>query len=254
MEKLYDTIIASRYKNDILYKNKIDTNKFDKLIMEEEDTKYCMSLTIPIRLCNLDIEMKHNLKMVCQKLSDLSNDSCYIYYPECQLFNKRANLHITVLSIANFEKYNDILKLFYENNESYLHQIRLAINSNGLYPSPIYVELRGLLLTDCAIIIKGYPTWDINSFRDSIRTNLDNTNLLYSGRYKNELCHLTIFRFGKDDLTQYQYENLKKYVYENNNTYFGKYNIMEMHLASAGWTCSKTTTQIHHTFMLRNLC
>jgi len=253
MEELYNTIIASRYVNDKLYANKIDTNRFDKLIIDEEDTNYCLTLTIPLRLSNLDIQMKHNLKMVCQELSELSNDSCYIYYPECQLFNKRPNLHITVFSIAKFDKYNDILKCFLENNESYLHQIKLAINSNGLYSSPIYVELRGLVLTDSAIIIKGYPTWDINRFRDTLRSNLNNTKLPHEGRYNNELCHLTIFRFGKDDLATHQYDNLKKYVYENNNTYFGKYNIMEMHIASAGWTCSKTTTQIHHTFMLRNL-
>ena len=86
MEKLYNTIIASRYVNDKLYANKIDTNQFDKLIIDEEDTNYCLTLTIPLKLSNLDIQMKHNLKMVCQELSELSNDSCYIYYPECQLF------------------------------------------------------------------------------------------------------------------------------------------------------------------------
>ena len=49
MEKLYNTIIASRYVNDKLYANKIDTNQFDKLIIDEEDTNYCLTLTIPLK-------------------------------------------------------------------------------------------------------------------------------------------------------------------------------------------------------------
>jgi hypothetical protein len=253
MNNLYYQEIEEKYLHDTELINKLNNNDFKQLIINPvKGEGYCLGLYLPITDKNIknDNNFKNelllNLNILANNLKNMSNNTCYIYLPGNIDCRDRPKLHTTILTLADFDNYQTILPLYYSYINDYHYAIKKSIKDADI--TNFDIVLKGLILTDTAIIIKGYPSFDINLLRDKLRDNFDKNSLKYKERYKNKIAHLTVFRFGKDKLTETQYNTLKKYVSVNSNTYFGKYSAKTIQLVSSGWTCSKNTSVFHKEF------
>ena len=92
-----------------------------------------------------------------------------------------------------FIKVGSIPADFSENNmKSYIDIARSVLSSM----KPITITFKGVMAIPTGLLIYGYPSYDLNPFREQLREELTQQQVTYVEPYKNDIVHSTIMRIA----------------------------------------------------------
>ena len=162
-------------------------------------------------------------KKIQNKVKELKyiDSSLYLYSTDC--------LHISLYSFIHQTK-----DFIYKNEQKELY-IRLSkeVLSNV---KKFKISCKGLMFTETAILVKGYPEKTMNEIRKNIRETLYKNNISHIEKYKDDICHLSLGRF-KNRITNR--EKLIQFVDDNYNYDFGSFDVSEVELLCHDWYDTK---------------
>lgn len=201
---------------------------YDKLLLDKYDNRYCVSFTGIVKT----LYTNNIFSLLLRELSPLLiNDISYVYNtPSIQNQHFQANLHHTLMQIINFNNYDKYEKYFTDNLERYQNVFSDFIN---IFKN-MKIILYGVIMTEHAIILKGYPDKDINVYRDMIRDKLIDENLILKEPYKSNTCHITLFRFTGEKNRE-EIQSLQNICKKFNHIYLGSVLIDKYRLGSHTW-------------------
>ncbi len=151
-----------------------------------------------------------------------------------QYFYPKDDLHLTVLTfisaVENFWIGEDSI-------ERYRQLIQKAIK--GI--RPFSIKYQGIILSEAAIMMKGYYERELQSLRDKLRINAAKADIILKERYQSISAHSTIVRFQKNLQNK---NRLLAIIEEYQNYYFGTVNVAELDLVVHDWYNSKKEMNI----------
>lgn len=118
----------------------------------------------------------------------------YLYYPS-GYSTTTPTLHHTINTLSTFETFENIIVKYLCNHDIYDNIIKKCIKYHFDCRYVNVIELRGYIITENAIILKGYPNLDFNRFRKHFKNMLNHSGLEWNERYDNKIIHLTLCRF-----------------------------------------------------------
>lgn len=208
--RLYNEILDNGLKQIRGYREYID-NWIDS------KNDYRMGISLLIRPNN---KIKDEIKKVLTKIKRIEP---YQYY-----YNIR-DIHVTLFDLIsakqNFNYTNKQVNIFKEITKKALTNIK-----------KFEIKFDGIILSDGAIIVKGYYAKEMEDIRQKLRKEIIRHNLKIDERYTTRSCHMTIARFRR---SIYRREELIKFINMNNRYYFGEMKVSEIELVYHNWYDSK---------------
>lgn len=155
-------------------KIKESKEQIDYLLESNESNK--MGLILAIRPTE---EVKKNILKIQKKMKNIEPNQ--YYYQE-------AEYHITLLDLIRARQdyvytdeqikiYNDIIT-----------KAIIGVNS-------FEIKLKGVVISDGAVMVKGYYEDEMNTIRENLRKYIEESSLKNEEKYKTKLAHITICRF-----------------------------------------------------------
>ncbi len=130
-------------------------------------------------LVNLNGLMSENYGLLVKEMRGV--EPRQYYYPE-------TDLHVTVLTLISAGAH-------FHSNEVINDKIMQIINFATLNVKPFEIEFRGIILSNGAIIIKGYYQEGLHELRDNIRRFATQYGFKPKERYQSISAHVTFGRF-----------------------------------------------------------
>lgn len=163
------------------------------------------------------------IKKIQNKIAEIKSidPNLYIYSSDC--------LHFSLFSFTH-QKKDFIYKK--EQKELYI-KLSKEILSNV---KKFKISCKGLMLTDKAILVKGFPEKTMNEIRNNIRKKLDENNINHTEIYKDDICHLSLVRFKSKIANR---EKLVEFINDNYNYDFGLFDVSEIELLCHNWYDTK---------------
>lgn len=203
---LYDKI----YLNNKEYLRSGDIEVDQALAGREPDMRLGVSLIIPIR--QIHDEYKHLVSI----FSAIDPDQYYYNFED---------LHITVFDFIHAKKEyrpNALLEKSF---------IKIAESAAGSIES-FKIEMKGVVFTRSAGLIKGFDSDILVSMRKNIREQMNSFNIQNDERYESESAHITFARFRHDLSDPLRFF---KAIEENKEIELGEESITGMELVEHDW-------------------
>ncbi|WP_143961265.1 mutarotase [Litoribacter populi] len=218
-----------------LYLNAVDKIKkddyyLDKLIHDNTDTRYGLSLIIKpdAQICNNMLDLLNSLREV---------EPQQYYYP-------LSDIHITVLSIISCYSGFRPANL---NLQSYAKEISECVSAFRSFP----VYFKGITASPSGVMVQGFCENDIlNNIRDRLRNKFRNSNLQHSidKRYVIQTAHTTIVRFQSPFL---QKDRFLEILHQFRNKNFGQMEVGQMQLVGNDWYHKREKVQVIDTLPMK---
>lgn len=210
--------VANLYEN-ILYdgiaKIKNQEEIIDDFIENPKDTR--MGIALLIRPPK---DIRNKIENIESKIKEVEENQ--YYYPQ-------KDLHITLLDITtarqNFKYTTDQVNTCIKLTEK-------VVKSTKQFK----IIFKGLVLSDGAIMVKGYYENEMELMRQKLRKAIIDNNMKLDERYTTISSHITISRFKH----KLEHRNeLIKMIEKYKNYYFGKCTVSEIELIYHNWYDSK---------------
>ena len=169
VNELYNRILKD---GEIKIRN--DEEQIDYLIGNNKDNK--MGLILAIRIIE---EIQENISKIQEKIKSIEPN---------QYYYKKSEYHITLLDLIRKRQnylYTDEQIKIYDN----------IIKKSIIDISPFKIRLNGLVISDGAIMVKGYYENEMNVIRKNLRKQIEKNALKNDEKYKTISSHITICRF-----------------------------------------------------------
>lgn len=176
-----------------------------------KDNRYGLTL-----LAHLSPHVGRNIKFCLQSFSAVAPNQ--YYYPS-------ANMHITVMDIL-------AAKAGFQLSNADFEEYRQAIGKLVQEIPAIHIQLRGLIVSPGALMVKGYYSPELASLRRQIRQSLPAQGLTLTERYPTYSGHVTVARF-RYPLTNPA--NFLQLIDENQELEFGSFTIRSLDLVVHDW-------------------
>lgn len=206
IEDLYTSISNNGISKITNNKERVDT------FLRNIDKVNRMGIAILIRLND---EVKCKIQNIENELKEI--DSNQYYYPKDEL-------HITLLSIIPATegfKYTD------KQIENYNKVISSIVKNTNKFK----INLKGIIASDSAVIVKGYYQDELEKLRKRLREDIIENGLELKEIYKTMSSHVTISRF-KEKLQNK--EKFIQFIKEHNNYDFGEFEVSEIEFTYHG--------------------
>lgn len=105
-----------------------------------------------------------------------------------QYFYPAADLHVTVLDLISANRE-------FKRDEAQIRQFITIIDRATCDLSPFMMVFKGLIVSNGAILIKGYYTWELRQLRGAIRQRVYQEGVEMKERYQSLSAHVTMIRF-----------------------------------------------------------
>lgn len=124
-------------------------------------------------------EVQENISRIQEKIKIIEPN---------QYYYQKSEYHITLLDLIRARQdyvYTDDQIRIYDNI------IKKSIIDTKLFK----IRLKGLIISDGAIMVKGYYENEMNSIRENLRKHIENNAIKNDEKYKTISSHITICRF-----------------------------------------------------------
>ncbi len=204
---------------------KIKNNKeqIDYLVGSKANTK--MGLILAIRPTE---EVQKKISKIQKRIKDIEPN---------QYYYKESEYHITLLDLICAKQdyvYTDEQFKIYDE----------IIKKSIINISPFKIHLNGLMISDGAIMVKGYYENEMNIIRQNLRDYIEKSNLKSGEKYKTISSHITICRFKEKinnrndllnfvkDYSKYDFGNFEvtSFEFTYHNGYYDKKEILKKYL------------------------
>lgn len=210
VKKLYKNIT-----NNGILKIKNNEEIIDNWINNSEDHR--MGLALLIRPSK---EIQENIFKIENKIREIE--------PK-QYFYLKEQYHITLLDLITARQ--DYL---YSEEEIKIYNkiIQNAVNNAKKFK----IYFKGLVISDGAIMVKGYYEKEMKKIRENLRQGIEDNNLKNDERYKTISAHITIARFKEKIQNR---EKLIRFVKRYEDYYFGELEVSNIEFLYHNWYDSK---------------
>ncbi|KAJ3167396.1 hypothetical protein HDU88_002318 [Geranomyces variabilis] len=157
--------------------------------------------------------------MRCDLLKRLPNNNCYAQD------GPLAYVHWTFLQVLGFEQQSDHL-VFNEKVGEYLAILQEEISTL----LPLEITYRGLEPVPSGLVMMGYPSKDVNTWRRRLDARFSAAGLPFR-KYQNDIVHSTILRLH----SQVSPADLVKKGDQWRDTFFGTLTVQELKVGFASW-------------------
>lgn len=210
VEELYNDIM-----NNGITKIKNDGEHIDYWIDNSEDHR--MGLALLIRPSQ---EIQDNILNIENKIKEIEPN---------QYFYQKEQYHITLLDFItarqNYVYSKEDVNIYNEITENALEKAK-----------KFKIYFKGLVISDGAIMVKGYYEDELNKIRESLRQGIEDNGLKNDERYTTISSHITIARFREKIQNR---EKLIEFVNDYKDYYFGELEVSKIEFLYHNWYDSK---------------
>ena len=201
--------------NNGILKIKNKEEKIDEYLNNREDRR--MGLTLIIRPSEQIKEKIIKIEKEIQKVEP------------SQYFYKNYQYHITLMDFTtarqDFMYSKEQIKKYTKIVEDVLKNIK-----------KFKIQCKGIIVSDGAILVKGYYENIMNQIREELRRKIEENNLKNDERYRTISSHITIARFKKPLKNRKKFlETIKNYEQYN----FGEFEVSNIEFVYHNWYDSK---------------